>query len=382
MATTNKNPWLVSNENTGSYGNNENAGSVQQAQKPEASAERTEGSDDNSDATGVENVRYDKVTMQGGPRVPRNGAQVAAEGLTKTAVELARPDAPQGIENSGSNAGQTSFETLDADTTRGYDQQIAMLREAAARTADETKAQREAREKRERSRKIVSAVSDGLNALSNLWWTSQYAPNMYEHKELSQLDPLRRQYERMRQEREANRDKHLQYVLRLGDVYNVRDKALRGAQAARIAARLATAKDAREAAKGDAEIARTMAQKRWYDAKAKAEPVKAQAAKDKAKKGGSGRRVSGGGAGRPAEYPWYDRNGNLNWSHSYEAMRQNALREGTWIESTGTSTRTTHNSVTDANETTTTPNKGRSAKPEGIRNTGYANAATIDWNKK
>ena len=373
MATTNKNPWLVSNEN---------AGSVQQAQKPEASAERTEGSDDNSDATGVENVRYDKVTMQGGPRVPHNGAQVAAEGLTKTAVELARPDAPQGIENSGSNAGQTSFETLDADITRGYDQQIAMLREAAARTADETKAQREAREKRERSRKIVSAVSDGLNALSNLWWTSQYAPNMYEHKELSQLDPLRRQYERMRQEREANRDKHLQHVLRLGDVYNARDKALRAAQAARIAARLATAKDAREAAESDAEIARTMAQKRWYDAKAKAEPVKAQAAKDKAKKGGSGRRVSGGGAGRPAEYPWYDRNGNLNWSHSYEAMRQNALREGTWIESTGTSTRTKHNSVTNANETTTTPNKGRSAKPEGKRNKGYANGATIDWNKK
>lgn len=373
MATTNKNPWLVSNEN---------AGSVQQAQKPEASAERTEGSDDNSDATGVEDVRYDKVTMQGGPRVPHNGAQVAAEGLTKTAVELARPDAPQGIENSGSNAGQTSFETLDADITRGYDQQIAMLREAAARTADETKAQREAREKRERSRKIVSAVSDGLNALSNLWWTSQYAPNMYEHKELSQLDPLRRQYERMRQEREANRDKHFQYVLRLGDVYNARDKALRAAQAARIAARLATAKDARESAESDAEIARTMAQKRWYDAKAKAEPVKAQAAKDKAKKGGSGRRVSGGGAGRPAEYPWYDRNGNLNWSHSYEAMRQNALREGTWIESTGTSTRTKHNSVTNANETTTTPNKGRSAKPEGKRNKGYANGATIDWNKK
>lgn len=383
MATTNKNPWLVSNENTGSYGKNENnAESVQQAQKPEASAERTEGSDDNSDATGVENVRYDKVTMQGGPRVPRNGAQVAAEGLTKTAVELARPDANKGYGNYENYRSDGSEVSEDADTVRGYDRQIAMLREAAARTKDETEEQRKAREKRERSRKIVSAVSDGLNALGNLWWTSQYAPNMYEHKELSQLDPLRRQYERMRQEREANRDKHLQYVLRLGEVYNARDKALRGAQAARIAARLAAAKDAREAAKGDAEIARTMAQKRWYDAKAKAEPVKAQAAKDKTKKGGSGRRVSGGGAGRPAEYPWYDRNGNLNWSHSYEAMRQNALREGTWIESTGTSTRTTHNSVTDTNETTTTPNKGRSAKPEGKRNTGYANGATIDWNKK
>lgn len=362
--TTDKNPWPVSNENTGSNGKNvSNVGAAQQTQKPEASAERTEGSDDNSDATGVENVRYDKVTMQGGPRVPRNGAQVAAEGLTKTAVELARPDAPQGT---GSNAGQTSFETLDADTTRGYDRQIAMLREAAARTADETKAQREAREKRERSRKIVSAVSDGLNALSNLWWTSQYAPNMYEHKELSQLDPMRRQYERMRQEREANRDKHLQYVLRLGDVYNARDKALRGAQAARIAARLAAAKDAREAAKGDAEIARTMAQKRWYDAKAKAEPVKAQAAKDKTKKGGSGRRVSGGG-GSAWKWAYYDKYGKVI---GYVRTRDEAISKTTDAggKYPGTiSTRVSHDNTTGANETTTirtTPTVDRPAQGE------------------
>ena len=94
--------------------------------------------------------------------------------------------------------------------------------------------------------------------------------------------------------------------------------------------------------------------------------MKAQAAKTKAAKTGTRRSGgSGSGSGKPAEYPWYDRNGRLNWSHSYEAMRQNALREGTWVESTGTSTRTTHNDVTKASETTTTPNKGRSKKPGG-----------------
>ncbi len=365
MATTNKNPWLVSNENTGSYGNDENnAESAEQAQKPEASAERTEGSDDNSYATGVENVRYEDVAMRGGPRVPKNGAQVAAEGLTTPAAELARPDAVSNGETGKSNAGaQVAEPEYDF---RGFDKQIAMLKDAAERTRGETEEERKRRQKRERSRKVIAAVTDGLAALSNLWFTSQYAPNMYNHKEQSQLDGLQRHYERMRAEREANRDKHLQYALRLGDVYNARAAALAARKARAEAARAAAAKDARDAELNEAEVARTQAQKRWYDAKADAEPMKAQAAKAQAAKTGTRRSGgSGSGSGKPAEYPWYDRNGRLNWSHSYEAMRQNALREGTWVESTGTSTRTTHNDVTKANETTTTPNKGRSKKPGG-----------------
>lgn len=346
--TTKKNPWQVqSAQPTGVTTD------VRQAQpQPE------------SEATGVENVRYDRVTAQGGPRVPRNGAQVAAEGLTKSAAELAKPDAvsDESNENHGSDVSSAGRQEQKPEYDfRGFDRQIAAIREAAARTAEETKEEREAREKRERSRKIVAAVSDGLNALGNLVWTTQYAPNMYEHKEQSQLEPLRRHYERMRQEREANRDKHLQWVLRLGDVENSRAAALRGVRAAQAAARVQAAKDARDEAKAEAERRRAEAQARWYDAKAEAEPVKAEAAK--ANK--SVARGRSGGRGKPAEYPWYDRNGKLNWSHSYEAMRQNALREGTWIESTGTSVRTKYNSATEASETTTSPNKGRSAKPGG-----------------
>ena len=247
-----------------------------------------------------------------------------------------------------------------------------MLREAAARTKDETEEQRKAREKRERSRKIVSAVSEGLNALGNLWWTSQYAPNMYEHKELSQLDPLRRQYERMRQEREANRDKHLQYVLRLGDVYNARDKALRGAQAARIAASRAAEKDAGEAAKGDAEIARARAQERWYDAKAKAEPVKAQAAKDKTKKTGS-RGGSGRGSGGAA-WKWavYGKDGKvIKYVRTKdEAISETSRMGGKYPETI--STRVSHNDVTNANETATTrstPTADRGQKEADLKHT-------------
>lgn len=365
MATTNKNPWLVSNENTGSYGNNEsNVGAVQQAQKPEALAERTEGSDDNSDATGVENVRYEDVAMRGGPRVPKNGAQVAAEGLTMPAAELARPDAVSNVESRESNAGaqgQTAQAAEPEYDFRGFDKQIAMLKDAAERTRGETEEERKRRQKRERSRKVIAAVTDGLAALSNLWFTSQYAPNMYNHKEQSQLDGLQRHYERMRAEREANRDKHLQYALRLGDVYNARAAALAARKARAEAARQAAAKDARDAELNEAEVARTQAQKRWYDAKADAEPVKAEAAKTKANKQVvRGRSRSGSGK---AKWAVYDADGKVA---KYVQTRDEAISEtvrigGKYPETI--STRVSHNDVTKANETATiktTPTADRS----------------------
>lgn len=369
MTTTmKKNPWAAQPTEATTDAQQGTAQTKPQAQ-PEQAA-------DDADATGVENVRYEDVAMRGGPRVPKNGAQVAAEGLTMPAAELARPDAVSNVEAGKSNAGAQGQPAQGQEYDfRGFDKQIAMLKDAAQRTRGETEEERKRRQKRERSRKVIAAVSDGLAALSNLWFTSQYAPNMYNHKEQSQLDGLQRHYERMRAEREANRDKHLQYALRLGDVYNARAAALAARKARAEAARAAAAKDARDAELNEAEVARTQAQKRWYDAKADAEPVKAQAAKTKANKQVVRGRSRSGGSGKPAEYPWYDRNGKLNWSHSYEAMRQNALREGTWVESTGTSTRTTHNSVTNANETTTTPNKGRSTKPS--ENTGYANTKKL-----
>lgn len=43
----------------------------------------------------------------------------------------------------------------------------------------ETDEQRKKRERREKSKKIIAAVTDGVRALSNLYFTTQYAPNMY-----------------------------------------------------------------------------------------------------------------------------------------------------------------------------------------------------------
>lgn len=130
--------------------------------------------------------------------------------------------------------------------TMGYDQQIAALQEAANRVKPETEEERKKRERGEKSAKIVSAVSDGLQALSNLFFTTRGAPNMYDHKEASQLTPLQEKLEKLKAERQANADKYLQYSLKIGDAQNERAKTLREMEAQQERAKLAREKAQRE----------------------------------------------------------------------------------------------------------------------------------------
>ena len=130
--------------------------------------------------------------------------------------------------------------------TMGYDQQIAALQEAANRVKPETEEERKKRERREKSAKIVSAVSDGLQALSNLFFTTRGAPNMYDHKDASQLTPLQEKLEKLKAERQANADKYLQYSLKIGDAQNERAKTLREMEAQQERAKLAREKAQRE----------------------------------------------------------------------------------------------------------------------------------------
>ena len=134
----------------------------------------------------------------------------------------------------------------NADAVMGYDQQIAALQEAANKTKPETEEERKKRERREKSKKIIAAVGDGLMALSNLYFTTRGAPNMYDHKEASQLTPLQEKLEKLKAERQANADKYLQYSLKIGDAQNERAKTLREMEAEQERAKLAREKAQRE----------------------------------------------------------------------------------------------------------------------------------------
>ena len=115
----------------------------------------------------------------------------------------------------------------NANAVMGYDQQIATLTEAANKLKPETEEERKKRERKERSKQIIAAVGDGLMALSNLYFTTKGAPNMYNHETMSQQKPLQDKLEKLKKEREANADKYLQYSLKIGDLNNDRAKTLR-----------------------------------------------------------------------------------------------------------------------------------------------------------
>lgn len=134
----------------------------------------------------------------------------------------------------------------NANAVMGYDQQIATLTEAANKLKPETEEERKKRERKERSKQIVAAVGDGLMALSNLYFTTKGAPNMYNHETMSQQKPLQDKLEKLKKEREANADKYLQYSLKIGDLNNDRAKTLRELEQQQERMKLAREKAQRE----------------------------------------------------------------------------------------------------------------------------------------
>lgn len=137
-------------------------------------------------------------------------------------------------------------ERNNTDAVIGLDDQIRILKDKTAEYKPETDEERRKRERREKSAKIVTAVTDGLGALSNLYFTSRGAPNMYEHKEMSSLSPLQNRLQKLKEERQANADKYLQYSLKIGDLQNQRAKTLRELEAEQERRRLAREKAERE----------------------------------------------------------------------------------------------------------------------------------------
>lgn len=288
-------------------------------------------------------------------------------------------------------------EQAKADAVMGYDQQIETLRKAAEQYAPETEEQRKKRERREKSKKIIAAVSDGISALSNLFFTSQYAPNMYNHEKGSMMKPVNDRIEKLKAEREKNADKHLQFALKLGDLQNDRAKTLRELEAQQERQKLA-----REAAQRDAEKHRWLAllqpdkqreQKGKADraeqeaitAQAEAENAPAmQAAKLDTEKARAGAQRASAAASKASaansyasaaahnrsnqnEFSAWDEHGNEHKFKTEAAAIAYAKQHGTYKETD--ETETTNTSRTSGSRTTTskqtkTKKGGHAAKPD------------------
>ena len=247
----------------------------------------------------------------------------------------------------------------NADALIGYDQQIAMLENEANVLKPETEEERKKRERREKSRKIVAAVSDGLQALSNLFFTTRGAPSMYDYGTNGQLSPLQTKLDKLKAERQANADKYLQYSLKIGDLRNERAKTLREMEAEQEKRKLAREKAQREQeehgwlaalqpdklreqkGKADkagyeadtagvvaefapkqqqAKLETERAHKNAYVASANASNAAANNSNTLAKKNAIEAR---------GRYPWYDENGNVHYAKTENEALYHALQHGT-----------------------------------------------------
>ncbi|WP_278926942.1 hypothetical protein [Leyella stercorea] len=343
-----------------------------------------------------------------------DGGYTPPKGSLDWAEQPAQPEpAPKGTEawteqNSGGNAPEPSESKEPPKTdvappadkpagvsphndTMGYEQQIAALQEAANRVKPETEEERKKRERREKSAKIVSAVSDGLQALSNLFFTTRGAPNMYDHKEASQLTPLQEKLEKLKAERQANADKYLQYSLKIGDAQNERAKTLREMEAQQERSKLAREKAQREqeehgwlaALQPDKQREQagkaTKAEQEAVTAKAEADnaPDLYKAKVDTEKARGEAQRASAASSRAAAtdhyasarahdrsnndEFSAWDENGHEHKFRTAAAAEAFAKQHGTFEETDVTSTSTT-DSETNGKSTTTYKKKSGYAK--------------------
>lgn len=350
-----------------------------------------------------------------------DGGYTPPKGSLDWAEQPAQPEpAPKGTEawteqNSGGNAPEPSESKEPPKTdvappadkpagvsphndTMGYDQQIAALQEAANRVKPETEEERKKRERREKSAKIVSAVSDGLQALSNLFFTTRGAPNMYDHKEASQLTPLQEKLEKLKAERQANADKYLQYSLKIGDAQNERAKTLREMVAQQERSKLAREKAQREqeehgwlaALQPDKQREQagkaTKAEQEAVTAKAEADnaPDLYKAKVDTEKARGEAQRASAASSRAAAtdhyasarahdrsnndEFSAWDENGREHKFGTAAAAEAFAKQHGTFEETDVTSTNTT-DSETNGKSTTTYKKKSGYAKRVAPDNT-------------
>lgn len=293
----------------------------------------------------------------------------------------------------------TPEEQAKADAAAGIDSQIKTIQDwmDAEGNRPETEEQRKKRERREKSKKIIAAVSDGISALSNLFFTAQYAPNMYNHEKGSMTTALNKRLDQLKAEREKKRDQYLNFSLKLGDLETQRAATLRELEAQQERQKLAREKAQREAEKhgwlaalqpdklreqkGKADRAEQEAITAQAKAEAAPELQQAKLATERARKGSldasaANSRASAAAHNRSnvSEFSAWDENGREHKFRTKGAADAYAKQHGTWqeedvSETTNTETRRTPGSKPQQRTSTKTKKSGHPARPAPEDNT-------------
>lgn len=278
-----------------------------------------------------------------------------------------------------------------ADATAGTDRQIKTIQDwmDAEENRPESDAERKKRERREKSKKIIAAVSDGISALSNLYFTSQYAPNMYNHEKGSVLTAVGKRIDQQKADREKKRDQYMNFSLKLGDLENRRAQTLRELKAQQEQQKLAREKAERDAEqhgwlaalqpdkqreqKGKADKAERDAITAKAEADNAQELYGAKVDTEKARRRSYDASAASHGRANAAEFTAWDEHGNPHQFHTAAAAESFARQHGTWQNeentSTTSSTKTDERGRKSSTSHTTTKQDSYPAAPTSEDNT-------------
>lgn len=335
------------------------------------------------DATaGLEDARYGAVAGQGASNNPNSAAEVVQRGV----VNVANPQAqhPQAVTDTEQVTPVSEQQAAPEGKKLSYVELFQQMSPYKPPTPEELEKER----KKQKREAIFAAIGEGISAMSNLYFTTQYAPNAFDPSK-GMAATTKARFDQLKKEREQNQREYMEGFMRAmkWDTDDARDERnwTHTLEREKVTDHYKEAADARAQAKADRDAA--MAQLRMdlmqgkinqQEAAAEAKRIEADYAEaywqSRINKNNYRRPIGSGGrggGGKAPEYPWYDRDGNLHYASSYEAMRQNAINHGTWSEATQQSTTEREQKDRKGNtkgrtiSNTTKPAKGHSKKPEG-----------------
>lgn len=129
--------------------------------------------------TGVENVR-----MPEAPKNPQNATETVQRGLATPA------------------AGQNALPTEKKKLT--YTEMFQQMSPYKPPTPEEVEKER----KKQKRDAIFAAIGDGISALSNLYFTSQYAPNAFDASQ-GMTATTKARFDKLKKEREENQRQYM-----------------------------------------------------------------------------------------------------------------------------------------------------------------------------
>ena len=147
-----------------------------------------------------------------------------------TGTPPAKPEAPTPQEASAALKEATPQAT-DVERTPievkpqrvSYEEMFRLLNPYKPPTQEELEKER----KKQRREQIFAAIGDGISALSNLFFTTQYAPNMYRPVE-TQSEKTKKRWDKLAAERNANMTAYINGLMRArqaDDTYNDNERA-------------------------------------------------------------------------------------------------------------------------------------------------------------